>query len=335
MAPTAPNRKRPAAANKDSEISAAPSKKARADAPVKTESIPILPPAGGPVSTLPAVDPELMDRFVALFAEPAFTAGISNSALKEKFGEGTYIHLVPCINELTQKSRLVMSKLADGELFYSMVSDEIASKFTGLDSSARMVYQVIERAGDKGIWTKDVRIQTNIQQQALNKIFKGLESRHLIKPVKSVTAKSKKLYMAFHLTPSKELTGGVWYSDLEFDHEFISELRTFLLHCVRRLNSGRGVTLAEIRDKMVQANVSRVQLSVKEIQQIMQTLVYDYIIELADDNEKAEVVYVAAKRITPMCDFKWWDALSPDFHFRAIQFEDGVALSAHEPHYHS
>jgi DNA-directed RNA polymerase III subunit RPC6 len=35
-----------------------------------------------------------------------------------------------------------------------------------------MVYQVIEKAGNLGIWTKDIRTQTNIQQQALNKIFK-------------------------------------------------------------------------------------------------------------------------------------------------------------------
>ncbi len=30
-----------------------------------------------------------------------------------------------------------------------------------------------------------------------------------------------------------------------------------------------------------------------------------------------------------------WDALSPDFRFRNIRFEDGVVLSAHEPHHHT
>jgi DNA-directed RNA polymerase III subunit RPC6 len=83
------------------------------------------------------------------------------------------------------------------------VSAEVAQQFQGLDVSAKMVYQVIEKAGNMGIWTKDIRVQTNIQQQALNKIFKVLESRLLIKPVKSVTAKSKKLYMLYKLVPSK------------------------------------------------------------------------------------------------------------------------------------
>lgn len=30
-----------------------------------------------------------------------------------------------------------------------------------------------------------------------------------------------------------------------------------------------------------------------------------------------------------------WDVLSPDFHFLDIKFEDGVTLSAHEPHHHT
>lgn len=164
----------------------------------------------------------------------------------------------------------------------------------------------------------------------------ALEGRRLIKPVKSVNAKSKKLYMLYSLTPAKEITGGPWYTELEFDHEFISELRTFLMHCVRRMNGGRGVTLAEIKEKMVQANVSRVQLSLEEVQQLMQTLAYDRLIETSSSfNDEGEALFVAARRVTPMCEFKWWDVLSPDFHFQDIQFEDGVTLGAHEPHHHT
>lgn len=222
--------------------------------------------------------------------------------MKETFGE-EYLQLVPIINDLTQKARLVMSKKGD-ELYYTLVSDETAAKWAGLDLTARMVYQKIEEAGNRGVWTKDIRTQTNIQQQALNKIFKALEGRLLIKPVKSVNAKAKKLYMLYNLTPAKELTGGPWYTELEFDHEFISELRTFLMHCVRKLNGGQGVTLSELKEKMVQANVSRVQLSLEEVQQLMQTLAYDRLVESNTENEHGEALFVAARRVTPMCDFK-------------------------------
>lgn len=275
---------------------------------------------------------DIKERFIQVFDDPNYATGISNSALKLKFGDADYLKLVPVINDLTQSSRLIMSKVGD-ELFYNLVSDEVASKFTGLDVSARMVYQVIEKAGNLGIWTKDIRSQTNIQQQALNKIFKALETRRLIKPVKSVS--SKKVYMLYNLTPAKELTGGPWYTELEFDHEFINEMRKFLLTCVRRLNNGQGATLTEIKEKLVQANVSKVQLSIDEVLQLMQTLAYDHLIEDAGLDVHEETLYVAARRVTPMCEFKWWDAISPDFHFRKIRFEDGVELEAHEPHHHT
>ena len=275
---------------------------------------------------------DIKERFIQVFEDPSYATGIANSALKLKFGDADYLKLVPVINDLTQSSRLIMSRVGD-ELYYNLVSDEVASKFIGLDVSARMVYQVIEKSGNLGIWTKDIRTQTNIQQQALNKILKALETRRLIKPVKSVS--SKKVYMLFNLTPAKELTGGPWYTELEFDHEFINEMRKFLLTCVRRLNNGQGVTLTEIKEKLVQANVSKVQLSVDDVQQLMQTLAYDHLIEDAGMDSQGDTLYVAARRVTPMCEFKWWDAISPDFHFRKIRFEDGVELEAHEPHHHT
>jgi DNA-directed RNA polymerase III subunit RPC6 len=293
-------------------------------------------PATSTAETTTTKGGNIKERFLQVFSNAEYKNGISNSVLKEFFGETEYIALAPVINELIGQSRLTMSKIAGrGELFYQLVSSEVAQQFQGLDVSARMVYQVIERAGNMGIWTKDIKIQTNIQLQALNKVFKALESRQLIKPVKSVAAKSKKLYMLYNLTPSKELTGGVWYSDLEFDHEFISELRSFLLQCVRRLNGGKGVTLPEILEKMVQAKISRVELTTVEVSQLVNTLVFDYMVEEGGHTEAGDALYIAARRVTPMCEFAWWDALEPDFQYRRIRFQDGVELSAHEPHYHT
>ena len=60
-------------------------------------------------------------------------------------------------------------------MYFSLLSVEEASKLRGLDASSKMVYQVIEAAGNKGIWTVDVRVQTNIQQATLTKIFKVRE----------------------------------------------------------------------------------------------------------------------------------------------------------------
>ena len=79
----------------------------------------------------------------------------------------------------------------------------------------------------RGIWTRDIKTATNIPQMTLTKTLKILEQRSLIKSVRSVVSKSKKLYVLFDVVPAKSVTGGPWYSDQEFDHEFVSELSNF------------------------------------------------------------------------------------------------------------
>mmetsp|Transcript_31551 Transcript_31551/g.74267 ORF Transcript_31551/g.74267 Transcript_31551/m.74267 type:complete len:325 (+) Transcript_31551:186-1160(+) len=280
---------------------------------------------------------DVKERFLALLGQPRYKLGASNKIIQGEFPRAEEKPLlVQVINELSKASKLKMEKSAvDNELYYTLVADEVAQKYIGLDVSAKMVLQCIEKAGNNGIWTKEIRLQTGLQLQALNKTFKQLEQRCLIKPVKSVNAKAKKLYMLYDLTPSKEITGGVWYSGLEFDHEFISELRTFVRHCVRKLNGGKGVTLSEIQKKIEQAKVSRVKLGVDDIRQLVETLIFDNYIEEGYRNDSDEVCYVYARPVSTSCEFKWWDILSPDFHFRTIKFEDGVTLAPHEPHHHT
>jgi DNA-directed RNA polymerase III subunit RPC6 len=283
----------------------------------------------------------LRSEFLQLLSAPQYKGrGIANSALKSHFGDTKYPQLVPIINELTRASRLNMSKgisttTGESEVYFSLLSVVEATKMQGLDAHSKLVYQVIESAGNKGIWTVDIRVQTNIPQATLTKIFKQLETRKLIKPIKAVTAKTKKLYMLYDLVPAKEITGGPWYTEGEFDHEFIAELRNFIILCVRRMNRGNGVSIKQISDKMIQAGVSRVQLSLVEVRQLVQTLLHDYVIEERGVTESGDALFVPAKKITTMCEFGWWDVLCKDFHFRGIRFEDDVYLTAHEPHHHS
>ena len=94
---------------------------------------------------------ELTLRFIALFAQDDYKDGISNTQLQSIFGN-QHTRLVPIINALSQKSRINMSTMGDGdELVYTLVPEEIATKFAGLDPSARLVwvvYGVIVVVGD-------------------------------------------------------------------------------------------------------------------------------------------------------------------------------------------
>jgi hypothetical protein len=46
----------------------------------------------------------------------------------------------------------------------------------------------------------------------------------LIKRVKSIHQKTQKIWMLMDLTPSANITGGPWYTDNDFDHEFVNEI---------------------------------------------------------------------------------------------------------------
>lgn len=85
---------------------------------------------------------ELKEQFLSLFSEEEYEDGVPNGQLKNIFGEKGLDKVVPIINDLLKEARLTMSKM-DGnekELYYRLVPEEIAVKFAGLDSGARLVY---------------------------------------------------------------------------------------------------------------------------------------------------------------------------------------------------
>jgi DNA-directed RNA polymerase III subunit RPC6 len=56
----------------------------------------------------------------------------------------------------------------------------------GADQEEKVVFDIIGEAGNKGIWIRDIRFKSNLTMPQLNKILKGLETKRLIKAVKSV-----------------------------------------------------------------------------------------------------------------------------------------------------
>jgi DNA-directed RNA polymerase III subunit RPC6 len=94
----------------------------------------------------------------------------------------------------------------------------------------------------------------------MTKILKILEQRSLIKSVRSVVSKSKKLYMIYEASPAKEITGGPWYSDQEFDHEFVLALSNFIVQTVK---ANKMLDLTGISDKVRISGISTVTSPVR------------------------------------------------------------------------
>jgi DNA-directed RNA polymerase III subunit RPC6 len=145
-----------------------------------------------------------------------------------------------------------------------------------------LVYQLIQQSGTTGLWTKDMKFQSNLQQPQITKILKILESRKLVKSVKSVSGGNRKVYMLYELEPSRELTGGAWYTEHEFDSEFIEALREA---CLRFIQKQGDATLEEIAAFIKGRGFSKVDLREEDILSIVNTLLYDGRVTSVEDEE--------------------------------------------------
>ncbi|XP_075938786.1 DNA-directed RNA polymerase III subunit RPC6 isoform X2 [Anarhichas minor] len=166
-------------------------------------------------------------------------------------------HLEPqqramAINKLLSLGQLDLLRNSSG-LLYRMKDTQSNSKMKGSDNQEKLVYQVIEDAGNKGIWSRDIRFKSNLPLTEVNKILKNLESKKLIKAVKSVAASKKKVYMLYNLQPDRSVTGGAWYSDQDFESEFVEVLNQ---QCFKFLQSKAEAARDSKQSPMVQRNSS-------------------------------------------------------------------------------
>lgn len=151
-----------------------------------------------------------------------------------------------------------------------------ASKIKNLSPEEMLVYQSILAAGNTGLWTKDMRARTNLQQPQITKIIKALENRKLIKAVKSVASANRKVYMAFDVEPAREISGGAWYTEHEFDAEFISTLRQA---CINFIEREGYVTVDDVAEFIRGSNLTKVELTNEDYSSILETLILDGIVE--------------------------------------------------------
>lgn len=211
--------------------------------------------------------------------------------------EQTIITDQPSINVETRKKAL-QRLLSVGKievykqgssLIYRLKTNVGTSSTKGFELEEKVVYQIIEGSGTKGIWTRDIRTSSNLTDLQINKCLKTLESKKLVKKVKTVPPSKKKIYMLFHLEPDESLTGGAWYSDQEFETEFVDVLNVkcqqYLQKKARNACSehsapllqrrASSATVSEVCEYIKKLNISRVDLTHRNLESILNTLVFD------------------------------------------------------------
>ncbi|CAK9232903.1 unnamed protein product [Sphagnum jensenii] len=205
----------------------------------------------------------------------AHSQGLPQKVLDEELQEVEVEIIKQSLNFLLQKQKLQVFMQGES-IVYREQDTEAAAKFKGLTSEDMLVYQAIQQAANTGIWTADLKKRTNLQQLQVNKALKNLESRSLVKPVKTVSNKNRKVYMLFELDPSREVTGGAWYTEQDYDAEFVDVVKQQCLHFI--LKQGLA-SLEDVAESVRKSGITQVELRLEEFKQILDTLVLDGDIE--------------------------------------------------------
>lgn len=229
---------------------------------------------------------DLESRIVALCQQ--FPKGINDAVIQNDMPDVEPQQRVTAINRLLSTGHLELLR-SGNQLIYKLKDPGSAGEVKGADNQEKLVYQVIKEAGNKGIWIRDIRYKSNLLLTQVNKTLKNLESKKLIKAVKSVAASRKKVYMLFNLEPDRSVTGGAWYSDQDFESEFVEVLNQ---QCFKFLQQKANIAKDSKPDPITQRNasyasssevwkfiselgISKIQLSKEDIEMILNTLIYD------------------------------------------------------------
>ncbi|KAK8824166.1 DNA-directed RNA polymerase III subunit RPC6-like protein [Blastocystis sp. ATCC 50177/Nand II] len=222
----------------------------------------------------------LKERFVQLLEKNE--DGLDDKEIKKVFGE-EYAGLVGSIQELLDENRLKILQGPDGYVFRLTTHDQIAkqTQLDDLGDAEMLVYQCIERSGNQGIWIREIKIRTGLHASAINRIIKKLVQRKLIKSFKSIASKMKIMYILYDMELPKDITGGPWYFEQEFDTEFVDIISQFVRKILTEEES--GMDIGSILQKITLSNISNVPLSEKDVEQLLEKMSFCNVIEQITD----------------------------------------------------
>lgn len=250
-----------------------------------------------------SIKKELMNLILAYEIE-----GISEAELSKTMLSVSVEARKDAINSLMNDGKIQLCRKGSELVFRAIESDHSALKSSNTSVEEKAVFKVIENAGNKGIWNREIRNATKLPLNQMSKILKNLETKKLIKAVKSVTASKKKLYMLYGLEPDKSVTGGAWYSGTEFESEYVQVLHEQCYQFVKRRlvspDDGKDfpaardsslVSSVEVKDYIDNLRISTVKLTLQDIEMVLETIVFDGLIEKITVEKKSDVTISGQK----------------------------------------
>ncbi|CAB4279529.1 unnamed protein product [Prunus armeniaca] len=147
-----------------------------------------------------------------------------------------------------------------------------SSPSESLTEHEKIIYTVIRSKQDMGIWTRDMKKEANLPDNLVGKSIKSLQAKNLIKEVVNVQSKGRKHYMAAEFEPSKELTGGDWYSNGTLDKYYITCVKDGFAKIIYQLKVS---TLEGISHEVKKSGIFKTSFTKQQIEEILRVLVLD------------------------------------------------------------
>ncbi|KAL3092914.1 hypothetical protein niasHT_016721 [Heterodera trifolii] len=167
------------------------------------------------------------------------------------------------------------------------------SQLNNASPEEQLVFSIIEESQRMGVWIRDIRERSGLNEVQLRRVLKALEQRKLVRSIKAAGT-TKKTYILSGLEADDTLTGGTFYSDQQLDSEFV---QTLLHVCVNWLLQRRraaeekhpGDPYAQREASFVESDevaryihekgLCRIQLGVADVESVLDIAVLDGKIE--------------------------------------------------------
>lgn len=191
------------------------------------------------------------------------------------------------IEIVKESATLSKGKGRDAKDNYVLYYKVLQNKNIGYEA---LILNLIGLGGSSGLWLKDIKSKTNIPHNLVLKILKVLEDTRKIKSIKSVK-NNRKTYVLYDIKPDEDVSGGVWFSNNDVDLVFVNKLMDVIYHFISKsgmiaeegsytLNKiDNLVKLRSIKDFIAGSGISEVELSMEDINTLIDGLVYDGRIE--------------------------------------------------------
>lgn len=173
-------------------------------------------------------------------------------------------------------------------------SSSLKRKRPDLTDGEDVVYKLIHSKENMGIWIADIKRETKMSDNMVKKCIKSLQDKNLVKEVVNIQSRGKKHYMAVDFDPSKELTGGDWYTDGKFDTDFINAAKDVFLKYVFKQKVATCDGVLEWTRKNA---VFSVDVTAQQVEEILRALVLDDEIIEVESTGKEEFASVPKGKI--------------------------------------